>query len=115
MARSTSGVTALPDNVLAALQKLGEDIRIARQRRGMTQEIIARNMYVTAKTVRRVEGGDPGVSLGVYASALFVLGMVDRLAQIAAPETDTLANWQERQLAPKRVRAKKNAVDRLDF
>lgn len=105
----------MPEKVLATLKKFGEDIRMARQRRVMTQEVMAKNMYVTAKTVRRVEAGDPGVSLGVYTSALFVLGMAERLAQIVAPETDTYANWQQKQSAPKRVRAKKGKIDRLDF
>lgn len=115
MARSTLSAQALPDKVLATLKKFGEDIRTARQRRTMTQEVMAKNMYVTAKTVRRVESGDPGVSFGVYASALFVLGMAERLAQIAAPETDAYANWQQKQFAPKRVRVRKNTKDRLDF
>lgn len=115
MTRKTLGTTALPDKVQVAIQKLGMDIKLARQRRIMTQEVLAKNMFVTAKTVRRVEAGDPGVSLGVYASALFVLGFADRLAQIAAPEADQFANWQQRHNMPKRVRQKKDKDDRLDF
>lgn len=115
MPRSTLAAEGLPAKVLGALKKLGADLRTARQRRAMTQAVMARNMYVTEKTVRRVEAGDPGVSLGVYASALFVLGLSDRLGQIASPETDAYANWQQRQAAPKRVREKGTRSDGLDF
>jgi len=56
MTRSTLGTQALPDKVLVALKRLGENIRIARQRRTMTQEVMSRNMYVTTKTLRKEEG-----------------------------------------------------------
>lgn len=115
MTRSTLGTKSLPDKVIALLQKFGGDIRIARQRRGMTQSHLSQNMFVTTKTIRRVEAGDPGVSFGVYANALFVLGLSDCLSDIAAPENDSFANWQQKQKAPKRVRKNKVEIDKLDF
>ncbi|MDP1993370.1 MAG: helix-turn-helix transcriptional regulator [Syntrophales bacterium] len=113
MTRDTLGITGLPSKMDEEMRRLGADIRLARQRRNMTQQMMAESMFVTAKTVRRVEAGDPGVSLGVYAAALFVLGFMGRLAKLAAPEMDTWGNWQQRKKAPKRVRTPKD--DELDF
>lgn len=113
MTRDTLGIAGLPNKMDEEMRRLGADIRLARQRRSMTQKMMAESMFVTAKTVRRVEAGDPGVSLGVYAAALFVLGFMGRLAKLAAPEMDTWGNWQQRKNAPKRVRIKKD--EELDF
>ncbi len=41
-------------------------------------------------TLRRVERGDPSVSLGIYATVLFVLGLLPKLASVAAVEGDAV-------------------------
>jgi hypothetical protein len=41
----------------------------------------------------RVEKGDPSVSLGIYASVMFVLGMTERLANLLDP-------WPRKQPQP---------------
>lgn len=108
MTRSTLANEGLPTRVLKSLKQLGLNLRLARQRRNMTQATLAQNMFVTAKTVRRMESGDPGVSMGVYATALFVMGMENVLSKIASPEADSYANWQVRESAPQRIRNPKN-------
>lgn len=49
---------------------------------------MAERMLVSIQTLQRLEAGDPTVGLAVLASALFVLGMTSRLADLAAPDTD---------------------------
>ena len=44
---------------------------------------MAERAFISRSTLVRVEKGDPGVSLGIYASVLFVLGMADRLGDLA--------------------------------
>jgi len=53
--------------VLTSLKHVGEHIRLARKRRGMTMEQLAQAMLVTRKTLSRLEAGEPGISLGVLA------------------------------------------------
>ena len=67
-------------------------------------EIVAERAFVTRKTLGRIERGDPGVSIGIYASVLFVLGMVDRIAALADASTDVLGLSLEEEQLPKRVR-----------
>jgi hypothetical protein len=59
--------------------KLGEDIRSARLRRRISTSIMAARAFIRRTTLFKVERGDPGVSLGTYATVLFVLGLISKL------------------------------------
>lgn len=66
--------------------------------------MVAERALIDRKTLRRVERGDAGVSMGIYATVLFVLGMADRLERIADASSDALGLSLEREQLPKRVR-----------
>lgn len=87
-----------------ALRKLGHDIRDARRRRRIPVAILAERASVSRTTLNKVEKGEPGVSMGIYATVLFVLGMVDRLADIADPRHDAIGLELERENLPERIR-----------
>lgn len=87
-----------------ALRKLGHDIRDARRRRRIPVAILAERASVSRTTLNKVEKGEPGVSMGIYATVLFVLGMVDRLADIADPRHDAVGLELERENLPERIR-----------
>ena len=55
-------------------------------------------------TLVRAEKGDPGVSVGNIAALLFVLGMTDRLADLADVRSDRLGLELEEEHLPQRVR-----------
>lgn len=50
----------------------------------------------------RMEQGDPSVSMGIYATALWLLGRAQDIAQLAAPELDLGALEQDVRLAQQR-------------
>jgi transcriptional regulator with XRE-family HTH domain len=100
--------------VADAVSRLGDNIRIARKRREMTLEELSSRMFVTRKTLSRLENGDPGVSLAVMASALWVLGFDKDILEIAHPEKDKAGIYRDRQRLPKRIRPSKTRDD-LDF
>lgn len=104
----------LPPDLIRTLAQLGEQIRIARKRRAITMEDMAARMFVTRKTLARLEKGDPGVSMAVFASALWVLGIGKDLLDVASPERDTVGIFHERQRLPKRVRTP-DTQENLDF
>ena len=110
-ARSRSGI---PPSVGEAITRIGEHVRLARTRRGMTQSDMAERMFVTRKTLSRLENGEPGISLSVLASALWVLGLDGGLRNLAAPEQDLVGLRREQQRTPKRVR-RVERDDALDF
>ena len=72
------------------MRKLGGDIRDARLRRRIPTKIMAYRASISRTTLNKVEKGEPGVSLGIYATVLFVLGLHDRLAELADIKTDTV-------------------------
>jgi hypothetical protein len=49
----------------------------------LSTTLAAERAFLNRKTLAKIEKGDPGVSVGAYASLLFVLGMTERLAKVA--------------------------------
>jgi len=105
---------SLPPEIVNSLSQLEDHIRIARKRRTITMDEMASRMYVTRKTLSRLENGEPGVSLAVFALAVWVLGLDKELQNIAAPEQDKVGIFLERQRLPKRIR-RIDSADNLDF
>lgn len=87
-----------------ALRQLGSDIRKARQRRRIPVAILAERASISRTTLGKIEKGDPGVSMGAYATVLFVLGLLDRLEELAAPENDPTGLALEDERLPQRIR-----------
>ena len=94
----------LPIPVRRALGKLGTDIRDARRRRRIPTAVMAERALISRMTLNKVEKGDPGVSLGIYATVLFVLGMTDRLADLADARHDAVGLSLEEERLPQRIR-----------
>lgn len=86
------------------LKKLGEDISAARKRRKFTQRRLAEGAGVSLPTIRRLENGDPGVSLATLAMVLVVLGEGRRLADLLDASRDDVGLMLDAQQLPKRVR-----------
>jgi transcriptional regulator with XRE-family HTH domain len=96
----------LPLPVKRALAKLGGDLKSARLRRRLTATMVAERAFVTRSTLNKAERGDPGVSLGIYATILFVLGLADRLSDLADVRTDDVGLQLEEERLPQRVRSR---------
>ena len=65
------------------LNLLGENIKLARKRRQLTQKLVSERTGISRVTLRKIEKGDPTVSLGHYLSVLGVLGLADDLSKVA--------------------------------
>lgn len=97
----------LPERVRRTLSKLGRDLDIARRKRLLTEAMMAERIGVSRETYRRAEKGDASVAMGVYAMALFVLGLDDRLGELVDPRTDDRALLFDDDVLPQRVRVPK--------
>lgn len=102
--KSSQAQSALPLAVRKALAKLGGDIQVARKRRRLTMATVAERAFINRNTLARVERGDAGVSLGIYTTVLFVLGLADRIGDLADPLTDSLGLSLEGERLPQRTR-----------
>ena len=87
------------------LKKLGSDIAAARKRRRITQARLADGAGINVSTVRRLESGDHGISLGVLAMVLLVLGEPSRLGNIIDAAQDDVGLLLDTQNLPQRVRS----------
>lgn len=87
-----------------AVRKLGRDIRDARLRRRIPTAVMAEQASISRTTLNKVEKGDLGVALGHYAHVLFILGMAERLGDLADVRTDTVGLELEAERLPQRIR-----------
>ena len=94
----------IPIPARRALLKLGHDIRDARRRRRIPSAVAAARASVSRMTLLKVEKGDPGVAMGTYATVLFVLGLTERLADVADPAQDRTGLRLEEEHLPQRIR-----------
>lgn len=101
-----TGNTNLPIPVKRALNSLGKDLRNARRRRRIPSALLAERASISRTTLVKVEKGDPGVSMGVYAKVLMVLGLIDNLASLAEARNDTVGLTLEEERLPERIRQK---------
>lgn len=109
--KNSAALAALPSAVVRELGRLGNDLSAARKRRRLTTAIVADRAFVSRNTITRVERGDPTVSIGIYATVLFVLGLTNRIGGLADPGGDQLGLSLQAEQLPKRVRlAKPKAI-----
>lgn len=96
-----------PFPVRRALRKLGQDLCDARRRRRIPMQLAADRAGISRTTLSKIEKGDEGVSFGAYAKVIFILGMIERLVELADPSSDRLGLDLEAEKLPKRVRIPK--------
>ena len=99
----------MPLSVKRVLAKLGADVKAARLRRRITMTLMAERAFVARSTLQKVEQGDPGVSLGVYATVLFILGLSERIADLADIGSDSVGLQLDEERLPQRVRSTKRS------
>jgi len=100
-------VDTLPPKVKKSLRALGSDIAVARRKRALTVAMMLERTGVSKNTYLKVEKGDPTVTLGIYAMALFVLGYPDMFGKLIDPSRDEIGLSLDEERLPKRVRPKK--------
>jgi hypothetical protein len=88
MPKISRALQQLPPTTVRAIEKLGADLAVARLRRKESLETWAKRMGVTVPTLQRLEAGDPSVSIGIVATALWLILRDGELTQLAAPEHD---------------------------
>jgi DNA-binding XRE family transcriptional regulator len=94
------------------LAKLGTDIATARRKRNVTVAMMAERIGVAKTTYLKVEKGDPSVSMGIYAMALFVLGFGDVIGDIIDPRRDDVGLLLDVDRLPQRIRLKRTPTAR---
>ena len=68
------------------LDRLGENIKLARKRRKLTTIQVAERAEIDRSTLYQIEKGNPSVSMGAYFNVLRVLGLHDDFLKLAADD-----------------------------
>lgn len=104
MSKDSLAIDALPAAAQAALRRLGADLSTARKRRRQSQREWAQRLQVSVPTLIRMEKGDPSVSAGIYATALWLIQRHEALGALADPQLDRAALENEVSEAQERYR-----------
>ena len=94
---------SMPSSVRRALQGLGENINIARRKRRISVDAMTQSSGVSTSTLRRLERGDPSVSLAALAMVLMALGESRRLAGLLDVADHTSGLMLDMARLPKRI------------
>lgn len=69
-------------------------------------ETVANRAFTSRPTLQRIEAGDAGVGIGIYANVLQALGLLENLGKFAGAEADEIGLAHTEQALPRRARTK---------
>jgi transcriptional regulator with XRE-family HTH domain len=96
----------VPLPVQRAIEKLGNDLALARRRRRISQQSLATRIGASVSTIKRMEKGDLRVPLHFIARSLHVFGELDRLVSLLDSANDEIGLTLADEALPKRIRSK---------
>ncbi|HEX7602116.1 MAG TPA: helix-turn-helix transcriptional regulator, partial [Polyangiaceae bacterium] len=99
MPRATTPTLPAVSRLLA---ELGENIRLARKRRGLSAGTVSRRAGMSRPTLRAVERGDASVTLGAVANVLHCLGLQKDLGLVARDD-EVGRKLQDAALTPRKL------------
>lgn len=93
-----------PVSVRTGLKRLGADLKNARLRRRLRMVTVAERSGISRETLAKIQKGDPGVSMGNYASVIFALGLSTHWMKLADIANDKTGQALDEERIPQRAR-----------
>ncbi len=90
------------------LETMGEQIKLARLRRGLTAELTAERAGISRATLWKVEKGNPAVAMGIYAAVLHALNGMDKDLLLVAKDDEMGRRMQDLDLVTKNRAPRRN-------
>jgi len=101
----------MPLPVERALVAAGDDLALARRRRGFSTSSMAERAGISKKTLYRLEHGDSGVSWGTVVRVLNILNLLPELNKALNTTNDALGLALMNKAVAKRIRVRKTNPD----
>lgn len=93
-----------PVRVKRAASDIGTQLTAWRKLQNLTAKQVSERANIGPSTLRRLEHGDPGVTLETLLSVLRALGTLDRMVDALDPYTTDLGRTRASTTLPKRIR-----------
>ena len=90
------------------LQTMGEQIKLARLRRDLSAALVAERAGISRATLWKVEAGNPGVAIGMYAAVLHALGNMDKDLELVAKDDLLGRQMQDLELLTRKRASRRN-------
>ena len=100
-----------PAAVEEILKRLGSNIRIARLRRKLSREELAERIGLSRYVLADIEKGKPTTAIAAYLGALWALGLIRDMQEVADPDHDQEGKILERARSPKTAPKRKTIDD----
>ena len=100
-----------PAAVEDILKRLGRNLRIARLRRKLSREELAERVGISRYVLADIEKGKPTTAIAAYLGALWVLGSLRDMREVADPDSDEEGKILERARSPKTAPKRKTIDD----
>jgi len=110
MSRVSKIAKSPPYAVEQSLMQLGRNIRIARLRRRITIEALAERVGVSRRAMGEIEKGKATSAIVAYLGALWALGLLDQMRDVANPDLDSVGKALESSRSPTTA-PKRQALD----
>ena len=85
----TQATNTLPRAARQASSNLARTL-LLRAKTPISTVSMAERAFISRGTLSKLEKGDPSVSIGIYATVLSILGLIEDLGQAADRSSDTL-------------------------
>ena len=95
MPKQNTKPTDYPQAVIQQIALLAQNIVVARKRRKETQAQWANRLGVSQPTMARIEQGDPSVTMASYVMCMWLINPGASLADLIAPQNDSIALERE--------------------
>jgi len=100
-----------PAAVEDILNRLGRNIRTARLRRKLSMEELAERIGISRYVLSDIEKGKPTTAIAADLGALWVLGLLRDMREVADPDRDEEGKILERARSPKTAPKRKMIDD----
>lgn len=105
---SKTSVVIMPQTEMI-LEQMGEQIKLARLRRKLSAELVAKRAGISRATLWSIEKGTPTVAIGMYAAVLHALNNLDKDLLLIARDDELGRKLQDLELVTRKRAPKKRS------
>ena len=96
------------------LKTMGKQIKLARLRRSLSAELVAKRAGISRASPWKIEKGDPSVAMGIYAAVLRTLNNLDKDLLLVAKNDEMGRQLQDLNLLTRKSKTGSGLLQIID-